>query len=571
MKSSNLDYESIHKILNASGEGERRQFLMNLSIPDDLMTVALVAHHLGDPSPAVCEAAVEALSRCENLMAAEATAVHLHSTEAAERGYALETLIRLRTHALPILIHLLMDSDPNICQFAIDAIGRINEPECLPVLLRELASEEILVAAAAAIALGQLDNPEALPALAAALLRGPDWVRISALASLGKIGGEEALAYICSLPPGSPAYVQAAAVKAVSSVVKNGSPAAYSFLASWLDPQKPTLQEEIVKTLGVWIANEKLSMTGAALAHQIQPFQPAIRAGLNSQDAQVRASAATCLRCAFDDFEKTMLWQLLKDKDVFVRQAALNTLAFHTAMSCDELSNIALDEEEDGCIRISALHFLSNVIQDKATLNDLVKAGMIRLGSNAFEPSIRAAAMRVLLLCGAEEGIAAAIALLTEDSFDNDEAALAELINCPADFLVPIALKGLNETDPSLRLHIYKTIFQPERTAEFIQLPDGRALVTACLSDHNWRMRVHSVTFLGKCVDQAWARELLRSACEDSDERVRAFAIDAFATSLESNQELEILRAYLSDPIEKLQAAATSALSRLEHLEKRPE
>ena len=83
---SDLDVETIRNALNTADQSERRQILMELYAGKDPAITALIGNYLGDPYPAVSEAAVEALARCENSTAAEAAAIHLRSCEPSERG-----------------------------------------------------------------------------------------------------------------------------------------------------------------------------------------------------------------------------------------------------------------------------------------------------------------------------------------------------------------------------------------------------------------------------------------------------------------------------------------------------
>ena len=157
-----------------------------------------------------------------------------------------------------------------------------------------------------------------------------------------------------------------------------------------------------------------------------------------------------------------------------VRLAALNTLAFHSEMSFEELARIALDEDQDDVIRITALHFLAKIIQYKVPVDDLIMDGLIRLVNAAYNPPIRAAAMRELLLSGDAAGNASVVAQLSEEEFANDDAVLAELMDCPADLLLPIALKGLEDSDPDVRWRIFTTLVRPERALEFTRSWTGR-------------------------------------------------------------------------------------------------
>jgi HEAT repeat protein len=186
--------------------------------------------------------------------------------------------------------------------------------------------------------------------------------------------------------------------------------------------------------------------------------------------------------------------------------------------------------------------------------------GLIHLVKTAYEPPIRAAAMRELLVSGAAEANATAVAQLTEEEFATDDAVLAELMECSTDLLLPIALKTLDDPDPDVRWRTFTTLVRPERALEFTRLVDGQALIIATLCDDDWRMRVHAVSILGKCADQAWARKFLRNACESLDDRVKVRAIDALGSSKGSQKEAVIFKTHFSDPSDRVRIAAFRAL-----------
>jgi HEAT repeat protein len=140
---------------------------------------------------------------------------------------------------------------------------------------------------------------------------------------------------------------------------ERGTSAAYAFLASLLSPEKPALEEGIVKTIGHWIANEKLSSAERADLYQIViPFMPAIDSALNSPDPQIRAAAVNCFY-AVKDFDPARILRMLADNELAVRLAALNTLAFCNQLSVEKLAHIALNAQEEDVVRITALHSLA--------------------------------------------------------------------------------------------------------------------------------------------------------------------------------------------------------------------
>ena len=275
--------QALRASLGRADENMRRHILYNVPDSQDPELALVVADYLGDPSPAVCEAAVATLARAAR-GAAAAAAQHLYALEPAERGYALETLIQLRTHALPTVMALLGDSDRDVRKYAVEALAGIHAANTLPLLTAALQDSDVTVAAAAAEALEALGLPSAIPALASAVEHGSYWLRIAALNSLGIIGGPEALQAICSVSDNYSATVLAAAAMAASRASPADTSSAIAFLARLLPQDKTTLREVVVETLGplltrnVSLTSEQRKVIAAAAQPALGSPRPTVRA-----------------------------------------------------------------------------------------------------------------------------------------------------------------------------------------------------------------------------------------------------------------------------------------------------
>ena len=166
-------------LLAQADAAARRRLLRDFHGTDDPAHVACIAERLGDDTPAVCEAAVDALVRCGGDAAAAAAAGALAAENPAQRGYAVDVLVRLGPPAVPRLAELLKSPDHDVRKYSAEALAAVGDAAALTLLIQALQDEDVTVAAAAAEALGHLGLPEAIPSLAAILTAdaraGLDW------------------------------------------------------------------------------------------------------------------------------------------------------------------------------------------------------------------------------------------------------------------------------------------------------------------------------------------------------------------------------------------------------------
>ena len=108
------------------------------------------------------------------------------------RNASMELYIALGGRALPSLVALLKDDDPEVRIFAANLLGDIKDRRAVQDLIRAMKDTDSNVRVASTEALGKIRAPEAVAALSEALEDEP-WVVMSAIKSLGDIGGERAL------------------------------------------------------------------------------------------------------------------------------------------------------------------------------------------------------------------------------------------------------------------------------------------------------------------------------------------------------------------------------------------
>jgi HEAT repeat protein len=108
------------------------------------------------------------------------------------RNASMELYVALGGRALPSLVDLLKDDDPEVRIFAANLLGDIKDRRAIQGLISAMKDTDSNVRIASTEALGKIGNQEAVDALREALDDEP-WVVMSAIKSLGETGGKEAL------------------------------------------------------------------------------------------------------------------------------------------------------------------------------------------------------------------------------------------------------------------------------------------------------------------------------------------------------------------------------------------
>ena len=126
---------------------------------------------LGDQAWRVRAAAVDALLAVgsADMLAAPLLEALRDPDNAGRRNAALTALSRLGREAVPMLMGVLNDSNPDLRKLAVDALGWLSDPASVPGLVGRLADPDANVRAAAAESIGRIGGPAALSALEAHL------------------------------------------------------------------------------------------------------------------------------------------------------------------------------------------------------------------------------------------------------------------------------------------------------------------------------------------------------------------------------------------------------------------
>jgi len=520
-----VDRDWLWHLLTHAEENVRKQALDQLPPLTDPSSLALVSRLLGDPSRAVCEAAVHALVRSGEPATGLAVA-HLDAEEPAERGYAVAALVRLGALATLAVCALLDDPDADMRKFAVDILAQTSDRAATPALIKALGDENVNIAAGAADALGALGAVEAVPALAAALARQSDWLRVAVLGALGELGGARALAAVCRVSPDSPGPVLAAAAVAVGKTGAVNAARAVELLASLLSrcTHQPLI-DAVVCALERVLAGRMFwpSLPDATLCTLLS----VLRVEGRGARPQVRAAAVYCLGLA-GDLEAARA-SLIAPDDPGVCLAALRVLALNTAYG-----------PEDAACR--------------------------RLLQEVEDPAVRAAAVRVLLNHLAPDAPSLVAQLCGSDASYDCEDLLVVLRDCSADHLVPVVQYALTSTLPAVGRAMFRALCPTEDARKMCRSRGGKDVLRAAAVHEDWLIRAHAIGLLGTARAR-WARTILQRACDDPEARVRVRAIKAL-------EQCELL-APTGDPVTRrladasgwVRGAAVEALSSGGHLD----
>ena len=508
----------LRRLLHNDQSIERKRALDEFPPASDPATLDVVAGCFGDDTPAVCEAAVDALARMTSVAAASAAVRHLDAAQPAERGYAADALARCGHHATPIVIGLLKEEAPSKRKYAVEILARIGGPIAVNALIEALDDMDTDVAAGAAEALGTLKETGSVPHLVAALNHPSDWVRYAVVRSLGSLGGSDALSALCRLPHGSD-MVNVAVVHALGQVGAQESRHALVCLAGLLAGNPaPPLEAAVDAVNSILRACSALPEIDLQVAEAICGV---LRKGLASEQPNIRSAALRCLALAGDTQPACTL--LVTDAVPDVRLAALRVLAMVES----------LDERAVDACRSTA--------------------------SPEIEPLLRAAALRVLLAHGKHGALDLCVAFLSDMCQRVDDDALAELATCTPACLVPLVQHVFAVKSGAVRRLAFTRLLATSHAAELGRVAAGCDLMRRAFGEHDWHIRAHAVRLLG-AAGAGWARPVLQRAGSDTDPRVRARAIQALASfGLEAADVTQVTLS-LADPDGWVRTAAVQAL-----------
>ena len=427
--------------------------------------------------------------------------------------------------AVPALLLTLKDKDQGVRQSATGALGKIGDPQAVPALLQTLKDEDEDVRDATALALGDIGAP-ATPVLLRALKDKDQGVRQSATGALGKIGDPQAVPALLQTLKDEDEDVRDATALALGDI---GAPATPVLLRALKD------KDQGVRRWAV-----------AALGKIGDPqVVPALLQALKDKDQGVRRWAVAALGKISDPQVVPALLQALKDEDQGVRQSAVAALGKISDPQVVPALLQALKDEDQG-VRQSATGALGEIGDPQA-----VPALLLALKDK--DEDVRWWAVETLGEIGTPAVPALLQALKDEDQDMRVWTAKAlEEIGDP--HAVPALLQALKDEDQGVR---------QSATGALGEIGDPQAVpaLLQALKDEDQDMRVWAAVALGKIGDPQAVPALLL-ALNDQDGNVRRLAAEALG-EIGDPQAVPALLQTLKDGDDEMRWSAVEALGEI--------
>ncbi len=286
----------------------------------------------------------------------------------SEKMSSIESLGRIGTTGISIIVKALKDKDSDVRGRAAEALENIKSDTAVQLLINALKDEDSDVRGRAAEALGNIKSDTAVQPLINALKDEDSDVRGSAAQALGNIKSDTAVQPLINALKDEDSDVRGSAADALGNIK---SDTAVQSLINALKDEDSDVQ---------WRAAQALGNIKSDTA-----VQPLINA-LKDKDSDVRWSAAQALGNIKSDIAVQPLINALKDKDSDVRGRvadALGNIKSDTAVQ--PLINALKDKDSD--VRRRAAEALGNIctVKNKKQLEDLLGSDHEFSVNTAFE------------------------------------------------------------------------------------------------------------------------------------------------------------------------------------------
>ena len=520
-------------LLQSLGQGDeemRRQAISQLQLPLAPTLIPALINCLLDPSPAVCEAAVDILGHCSDLPGVSLIVHRLYSENPVERNYVLEIIAKIGNPAIVYIMMVLNDKDRNIRKQAVDALALVASKETILPLCQALQDPDAIVASSAAEALGQLGDEQAVSSLSEALKTDNEWIKTAVLTGLANIGGVNALRILCNQPADQPEFIVATLIRAVGIAADADNDLAVRFLVTLLKQRQPRFEEMILPVL------EPLLEKNNSLAQdQQQVVIHLAQKVLNSPNPVLCANAIKSLSL-LAHFQPGELSAFAINPHSLVRSAALQAMLLSKDIDAQLAVSIAVDSCEEDALRIQALRLLAKT----ADWTPLMKTQLFAV-AHQDNLRVKIAAINTLLHWKSEQGVTAFLALF-HDQDDWDEGVfISEFKVASPEVLGKLIAAGFKKLDNPGRYCMFHALFPLGRKNEIVL--NTRAeykILLKALQDPYWAIRVHAVRLYGKISNEN-ENIFVFMATQDPDERVRATAVNILHDGNQLSEESYLL------------------------------
>jgi len=458
-------------------------------------------------------------------------------------------IVQLGSNAVPALIDVLRDDDPEIRRAACTVLGQIGNPTAVSELAKRLQDWVSDVRIAACTALGQIRDPSAVTALIACLdKRDISEAAANALVQIGK--------------PAVPALT-----KALTSSKNNVRSAACTVLGKIGDP---SAVPALIACLDQWDISEAAAN---ALVQIGKPAVPALIEALTSPSNPVRIAACTALGQIGDPAAVPKLMKHLQDPAFNVRIAACTALGQIGDPSAVPALIASLDDRDiseavtNALVQIGKPAVLALIEALTSPSNRVRRAACTALGEIGDPDAVPAlrvhaeimeeAQQALAMLGGTSMALQEAVRMLAEQSLWGVlcRALTSDLVRDAIVQLgsnaVPALMEALCDNNPKIRSAACTALGQ---------IGDNTAVpkLIKCLNDNAIYVRIAACTALGQIGDPSAVPALI--ACLDQQD-VSEAAANALVQI--GKPAVPALIETLTNPSERVRIAACTALGQI--------
>ena len=248
----------------------------------------------------------------------------------------------------PVADLLVRDSDSDVRNSAVFALGQLSGPEAAARLIEVMADSQPRVRARVAMSLGEVGGSEAKARLIEAMGDPKPDVRREVALALGKVGGPEARSRLIEAMADSDEHVRG---RVAWELGKFGGPEATARLIEAMTDSEPTVREAAAATLG---------HIGDVVATNV------LMRALEDKEDNVRVAAARALGHICESQCLPRLIELLKDPAKEVRDTAARALGeMGDPAAVDPL--LAAVKDTDGDVRRAAVLALGEIGDSRVT------------------------------------------------------------------------------------------------------------------------------------------------------------------------------------------------------------
>jgi len=568
---------------------------------DEAMAGLVLA--LEDPDLGIRELAANCLTRSGGQTASQLLVRFLANEDIGTRNLASEVLVKIGSGAVPALVENIECDDHDVRKFICDILGLIRDKQAVDALQQRLWDDNSNVVCSAAEALGEIGarrvvkdliavadkiedallpaieamgkigNPEALNYLYGKLKTDDPMILCVVIEAIGKIGSPDSVPHLAEFLEGNEPEGRTIAEAALTAIIeihqrnggkldlelpldrytdflfegiRNGNRAVTEFtlsrLSHWFG--KSVIEGlldvvEFVDDNGLKRITDMLSEVGPAAALPILKKIPQASSALQTKLLDV-------IKSFVDEDIAADLVPLASNDDPEVRQRVAHVLGVSGwSGAIKTLKSMAADL--NGHVRAAAYSALGWLCTEDDV--DFIVSGL----SDKY-PDVREASVGALIIIGGPKVVAKFTADLYHEDAERQRLAVTALGWIGELDVVEPLLKAINHPDPGVRKSAINSLIRIGHVVDY-------GPIIMALNDENTAVRKSAVSALVALRGEA-AVDDIRLLLEDDDVWVRYHTISAFG-ELGLKQYAPLVIPYLDAELDIIKLAAAKALAQM--------